>query len=206
MPFFLVCILVVSLFIFGCMKGGYSLTGNTKTVSSEEVSNTSRAEIEKMLKRVERKDAPEEYEVLCYAAGPPTNPEIVEYVCPLDGEKTVLRDQRGAPGYNAASKIIDMRRLVEDLNSKTTLAKFSLDERRLCHTCFPGMTIHQRFVTLVTKYPDGREVRYDYVVLEDLVILEAFLNKKLSYGGENRPLKSQIGKIRYMLGINSSFE
>lgn len=201
MPFFLVCVLVISLFIFGCMKSGYSLTGDSKTVTSEEVSNTSRAEIEKMLKRVEIKEPLKtDSNGLCYYVGPLVDPETREYVCPVDGEKTVFKkdDREADKGYNATYEIIDMRRMVENLNSITTLAKFSLDERRMCHKCFPGIKNNERFVTLVTKYPDGKEVRYDKLLYEDLYNLKAFLIKEPIYG----VYKYEIGKIQAIFGVD----
>ena len=101
-----------------------------------------------------------------------------------------------------------MKRLIEHINSVTNLAEFILDEKRLCHICFPNIKTNERYAYLITKYPDGKEYRYNKVVVEDLRILVGFFEKKLFYKtsyDEEMPLKNEVKRIREILGIEINF-
>jgi len=202
MPFIVILVLMISLFVLGVgMKSSFSQPKEEKTVTSQKITNSSRAEIEAMLKQIETKNAPKgKMGAMCYDMAAP--PEYQEYVCPLDGEKTVF-NRKDNEAYESASGVVEMRRLVERLNSITNLAKFNLDEKRLCHICSPDIKSNERYIALVTKYPDGKEYRYDKISNEDLTILVSFFDKKLNYEGsfgEEIPLKKEIGRIRKLLG------
>ena len=196
-------ILVFSLFVLGVgVKSSFSQSKNEKPITSQKISNSSRAEIEDMLKQIETKTAPEgKMGAMCYEMSMPL--EYQEYVCPVDGQKTAY-NRKDQDIYELVASTVEMKRLVEHLNSVTGLAKFKLDEKRLCHTCSPDIKTNERYVTLITKYPDGREYLYEKVMLEDLRILVGFFEKELIYKSDSDaeiPLKKEIGKIEKILGI-----
>lgn len=201
MPFIIV-ILAVFLFIAGIgMIDSFSQSREQKPVTSQEIMNSSRSQIEDMLKQIETKNAPErKMGAMCYEEVAP--PDYQEYICPLDGEKTVY-DRKNSETYWTIENIVEMRRLVEQINSVTDLADLKLDGRRLCSKCFPGLKSSERYVSLVTTYPDGREHVYDKISVEDLRILAGFFDKKLFYKTSNdgeEPLKDKAAKIQEMLG------
>lgn len=203
MPFFVIFILVFSLFVLGVrMKSSFSQVKEEKTVTSQKITNSSRAEIEDMLKQIGTKKAPERREgAMCYKMALP--PEYQEYVCPIDGEKTVY-DKKDINAYWRIRNIVEMRRLVEHINSVTNLAHLKLDESKLCSKCFPDLKSEDRHVSLVTKYPDGKKHIYSKVFVDDLRILVGFFEKKLFYKTNNDgevPLKNETAKIREILGI-----
>ena len=98
-----------------------------------------------------------------------------------------------------------MRRLVQHINSVTNLANLKLDESKLCSKCFPDLKSEDRYVSLVTKYPDGKKHVYSKVSADDLRILIGFFEKKLFYKTDNDgelPLKDKAAHIREMLGTD----
>jgi len=203
MPLIVIFILVFSLFVLGVgVKSSFSQAKENRTVTSQKITNSSQAEIENMLKQIDTKTAPEgRMGAMCYEMAVPI--EYQEYVCPLDGQKTAY-NRKDYDIYELVASITEMRRLVEHLNSMTNLAKFQLDEKRLCHSCFSNIPIKERYVTLITKYPDGKECLYEKVTLEDLRILVGLFEKKLLYNSDRDaeiPLKNVIGKIEEILGI-----
>jgi hypothetical protein len=203
MSFMLILIFTICLLIAGVgISNSFSQGNEKKPVTSQKITNSSRAEIENMLKQIETKKAPEgRMGAMCYEMAAPI--EYQEYVCPLDGQKTAY-NRKDQDVYELVAGITEMKRLVERLNSVTNLAKFKLDEKRLCHTCSPDIKTNERYVTLITKYPDGRECLYEKVTLEDLRILAGFFERKLIYKSDREaeiPLKNEIGKIEKILGI-----
>ena len=206
MPFMLILIFTICLLIAGVgISNSFSQGSEKRPVTSQRIVNSSRSEIENMLKQIEKKDAPAmKMGAMCYE--PVMSAEYEEYVCPLDGEKTVY-DQKIANAPVSIRNIVEMRRLVEQINSETNWADLKLDESRLCSKCFPGLKSEDRYVLLVTKYPDGREHVYSKVSTEDLRILVGFFEEKLFYktstDGEV-PLKDRAAQIREMLGTQEN--
>ncbi|MFH1613167.1 MAG: hypothetical protein ABIB46_05545, partial [bacterium] len=187
------------------VKSGFLQSKNEKLITSQKISNSSFAEIENMLKRIEKKNAPaEKMGAMCYKMAMP--PKYQEYVCPIDGEKTVY-SRENMEIYNCIDDIVKMRRLIEHINSVTNLAKFTLDEKQLCHICCPNIKTNERYISLIIKYPDNKEYRYNKVITEDLQILKGFFEKKLDYEGDRGsqiPLKEEIKRIKKILGIEIS--
>ncbi len=181
----------------------YAKANTDKPVTSGKVTAASRSEIEQLLKNIEQKPAPvEKMGAMCYK--PSAIKEHVEYICPLDGEKTVYANGQWG-------NMDQLRRQVQQLNSVTKLAVFKLDEKRLCHKCSPKLKQDDRYASLITRYPDGQEVRYDRVTTYDLRLLTGFFEKQLFYTTSNDgevPLKEQLPHIRQMLGLseNSSLQ
>lgn len=202
MSFIAIVILAVFLLVAGIgMSISFWKRPEMKPVASQQIINSSRSEIEDMLQQIQRKKVPElKMGAQCYSPGNIAHNQ--EYVCPRDGEKTVyaVKDQ-GIPWV--ISQIVGMRRIAEHINSITDLASLRLDESRLCNKCFPDLRSEDRYVSLITKYPDGREHLYPKVSADDLRILVGFFEKKLVYETDQeweRPLKDQAAKIREMLG------
>ena len=201
----LIAVLVITFLFAGIgIKRGFSKVAESSRVTSEKIIASSFDEIEGMLMQLERKDEPEEkIGAMCYEVAP--SPEYFEYICPVDGEKTVYNTLKSNEVYWIVEDIVEMRRLVGQLNSQTKLAQFELDERRLRHTCFADINDDQRYVSLVTKYPDGKQNRYEKISTDDLRMLVGFFKKKLSYQSGNDAvfaLKRETGKIREILGLD----
>lgn len=204
MTLWLIVVLIVAFFVAGIgIKKGFTKTSGSGQVTSGLIAASSRAEIEDMLEQLDRKDAPEEkMGAMCYEVAPAQ--PYFEYACPIDGEKTVYNTDINDNVYWFDYDIVGMRRQVKQLNSVTNLAEFELDERRLCHKCFPGIDADKRYVVLITKYPDGKESAYDKVMPEDLRILTGFFEHKLLYKSEREAeyaLKKQADKIKKILGL-----
>lgn len=224
MPLVIVFMLIFSLFVLGVgVKSIFSKTDDENVVTSQKISNSSRGEIEKMLKRIEIEKVPASASGrTCYM--PSLSGEYQEYVCPIHGEKTVLNKVNG---NDFVSNIVEIRRSVDRLNSITNLARFRLDEKKLCRICSPNIGEEQRHITLITRYPDGKEHVYEGVSLDDLQVLEAFFKSGVFYvagPGENlgdegetkaevvsppplgleadSMLKEGVSKIEEILGIN----
>lgn len=204
MPFMLILIFTICLLIAGVgINSSFSQGNKRKPVTSQKIVNSSRSEIENMLKQIEKKNAPAvKMGAMCYKMAMPA--EYQEYVCPIDGEKTVY-DRKNANAYGNIRNIVEMRRLVEYINSVTNLADLKLDDSKLCSKCFPDLKSEDRNVSLATKYPDGREHVYSKVSADDLQILVGFFEKKLFYKTDNDgevPLRDKAAQIREMLGTD----
>jgi len=136
---------------------------------------------------------------MCYDTAAPISYE--EYVCPLDGEKSIY-SQTSAPG-RLTDNIIPMRRLTEQLNKISKTEQFSLDEKRLCGKCSPDLTPQERDISLVVKHKDGKTTTTKVVSLTDLRMLKSFLEKKVTYAndlGIELPLKDKMLRINALLG------
>ncbi|MBF0595685.1 MAG: hypothetical protein HQL22_12075 [Candidatus Omnitrophica bacterium] len=169
-------------------------------VSSEQVQSMSREEIQRALKRIETKSAPaQKMGAMCYEMA--ASPENLEYVCPLDGEKTVY--SRKSKAYGQAGGVVELRRLLNDLQVLAKGISFSLDERKLCSKCSPSIGDDDRKVSLIIKYGDGRIVQTDGVSSEDIRYLMGFFSDGLSYKTSNDgqlPLKQVDARLKELLG------
>lgn len=203
MPIVVIFILIFTLFVVGVgARSGYFQAKEKNPVASQKIVNSPLAKIAAMLKQIKAKNAPAlRMRAMCYnSVAIPL--KYQEYVCPLDGEKTIFNREVNEV-YNSVSGIVEMKRLVERLNSITNLAEFNLDEKRLCHKCSPDIKDNERFIVLVTKYPDGKEYRCDKIFSGDLMMLTDFFEKKINNEGlfgEEAPFKIVTGRIRELLG------
>ena len=177
MQLVIIFILIFAFFVVGLtVKSSFSQSKNEKPVTSERIIGSSRAEINTMLAQIQRVASPEEkMGAMCYDMVAPA--EYEEYVCARDGHKTVYNVYDGMSGHFVRD-IVKIRRLVESINSLTVLAEFKLDEQRLCNICNPKIETSERYVVLITKYPDGKEFRYDRINYYDLITLENYFKKK----------------------------
>jgi len=184
------------------VRSGFSQEAREKQVTSEKVAGSSRAAIRTMLRQVENRPAPETRPgAMCYKVAAP--PEYQEYVCPLDAEKSVYQ-REDYEVYGLAKNIEGMRRTVKNMNSVTQLAVFELDESRMCHVCSPDLEDEERHVSLVVRYPDGKEHRTEKIKIDDLWVLEAFFRQKPIYSSwrdAQLPVKDKMGRIKELLGL-----
>jgi hypothetical protein len=206
MPFLVFVLFVVALLVAGFgIKSGFSESNEKQQVTSQKVAASSRSALNGMLRRIETKEVPErKMGAMCYEMA--ALPEYGEYVCPLDGSKSVY-DNSDYKVRGLIDKIDDMRRTVARLNSLTDLARFALDEKRLCHACSPGLGADERYVSLSVTYPDGKQHTAQKVDIEDLWILAAFFENKLSYTSfqdAQVPLKDKLGRIKELLGTEDA--
>jgi hypothetical protein len=206
MPFIIIAILAVLFLIYGFgIQPGFTQSSQKTSLSAAKVSKSSRTELLKMLGKIEKKDAPErKMGAMCYKVA--MSPEYMEYVCPLDGEKTVY-DRNFSNAYWAIEQIVEMRRFIDQINAKTDLAELKLDESRLCSKCFPGLSAEERYVSLTVLYPDGKKHEYKKINAHELRVLAGFFENDLYYTTSNdgqMPLKEELGKIKAMLGLEES--
>ncbi|MBF0595686.1 MAG: hypothetical protein HQL22_12080 [Candidatus Omnitrophica bacterium] len=171
-----------------------------QTVTSEKVQTMSREDIQRALKRIESNNPPpQKMGAMCYdMVGPPDN---FEYVCPVDGEKTVY--SRKSKAFEQATELQGLRGSIEILRPLAKGVSISLDERRLCNKCNPSLSDAERYATLVLQYVDGRTVRTDRATPEDLRYLIGFFSGGLSYKtftDGQEPLKSVEERLKQLLG------
>ena len=174
-------------------------TKSKQAVTSEKIQAMSREEIQKALKRIESSNPPaKKMGAMCYKMG--ETPENFEYVCPVDGEKTVYSRAQ------ASKQAVDLQGLRSSIEKLRPFAKgisLSLDESKLCAKCNPALPDAERYVSLVLQYADGRTVRTDRVTPEDLRYLTGFFSGGLSYETFNEgqdPLKPVEGRLKQLLG------
>ena len=135
---------------------------------------------------------------MCYMIVPPAF--YREYICPLDGEKTVYTTS-STKEVKILKDLIEIRRVIKYINSITDLLILKLDEQRLCHKCNPDLKEQERYLSLITIYPDGKEHVYNQIEVIDLYLLERFFYKRLENNTDHIPfLKEQKDKIQKILG------
>ena len=203
MPFIAIFLLVLSLLVAGIgIRSSFSQPQKSKDITSDQIMTSSRSTLNDMLKQIEQKDAPEQkMGAMCYDMV--MGPEYIDFVCPRDGEKTVY-DRKNYDSYSVVEDAVEMKRFVKHINSTTDLADLQLDTTKLCIACYPNLNTDQRFVSLITTYPDGKEYVYDNVSLEDLRILNGFFESNLyykTYFDEEIALKGKLEKIKTLLGL-----
>jgi len=203
---FIVFVFLIAVFLVAgiSVRSGFSQEGSAKQVTSEKVAHSSRGEIAEMLRQVEVREAPvAKFGAMCYEMAAP--PEYAQYICPVDGEKSAYKWQDDYQTYSFVTEVLEMRRFLSRVNAVTDLASFILDESRMCHICAPHLKNEERGITLLVLYPDGRQHRYEKVRLEDMRILLAFFEEKLSYPSERDsevPLKGKMDQIKKLLGLD----
>jgi hypothetical protein len=182
----------------GCVKTGGQGDATTNPQPTGDVAS-SKIDVDKLLKRVAEKPAPEMMNpgAMCYAMMVP--PDRAEYVCPACGAKTIHALNRLEGGWGApALSVKHYRTYIEQLNKLGLSAK--LDESFLCSTCkkegVSGLFLE---VTL------GKQVvRTALVDMNDLRKLIAFVQGDLVWKGERDtelPLKPELPRIRQLLGV-----
>ena len=168
-----------------------------------------RLELENRLQKLAESEPPKELFMgaMCYEMMMP--PNRVEYVCPDCGEKTfyvqdsqkegkLKSDERSGYTDNVRKNIPGCRRLIKTIKGLDA----ELIEKDFCNTCSPdtGAPV----LKLVIHYPNGKTHETKNVSVNDLVLLQEFLNGALKhkdfYDGET-PLKNHISRIETLLGV-----
>jgi hypothetical protein len=160
----------------------------------------SRDEIVKMLDRVEASAEPEQVMgAMCYE--PMALPDVMEYICPVCGQKTVYSDETTWMMYEieASRQVFDQIRDVSRLD-------LALDETSFCSFCRPGETDHR--IELLVTWDDG-SASTSRVGTEDLRMLLGFLEGRLSYVTANDaeiPIRPSLERIEELLGVEGTEE
>jgi hypothetical protein len=165
-----------------------------------DIHTMSRDDVRRVLIKIETGAEPSEKQgAMCYDISMP--PAYEEYVCPLDGEKTVY--SKGSPAQSYLGPLLETQNLLKVLQSSVKGISFVLDTARLCSTCFPGVDDTQRYILLRVNYPDGRSVESVRIVPDDIRYLIGFFTNGRTYrtdtGGE-RPLKRLMPRLKELLG------
>lgn len=162
----------------------------------------SREDMQKALQKIGSSSAPpEKMGAMCYSVA--ARPRTLEYVCPVDAAKTVYSS--GSEAFGQVATLQGLRGLLTELRSRAKGLSVSLDERKLCTCCSPGLKDEERSAALVLQYDDGKTVRTDGVTAEDLRYLIGFFTDGLSYktstDGQS-PLKPVEARLKQLLGEN----
>ncbi len=164
----------------------------------------SRAGVAARLAAVAEQPAPPERwpGALCYA--PVGLPDPVEHVCPDCGAKTLYpctpRSDGLAVGraYLVGTLLPECRRLLAEVRDLDV----RLDESEFCEKCRPGVASPR--ITLVVRYPDGRDQRTEEVTPDDLRLLAELTSGALTHEGEREsrsPLKDHLPRLETLLGV-----
>ena len=171
----------------------------SSSITVKKIKSMSRADLEQMLARIEKRVAPEPRQgAMCYEETIP--PERVDYVCTVCGEKTLYAKQWETAVF-LERELGDCRRQVGALK-RTISMDLRLDERNFCRKCVPEANTNG--LALVVRYEDGNTHTCSGVRMEDLLLIRGFLSGKDAYATWNEgeePIKSRIPRLRELLGL-----
>jgi hypothetical protein len=205
MPFFIIVLVALLILIAGTGINKCFSQNGKDIITTKTITDSSRNEIAAMVANIERKTTPaKKMGAMCYEVA--FAPEYLEYICCLDGEKTVY-DRNVSNTYWMIEPVVEMRRLVDQINTSTELVKLILDEGRLCGKCSPNLEDQDRYVSLITLYSDGSQYIHDKITIDDLRKLSGFFSNRLYYETSNEgqlPLKEEIPKLKTILGIENN--
>lgn len=184
--------------VLACCAGYLRVSASRpRETLSQKLMKTSRDDLVVMLRAVETADEPPAVMgAMCYRVA--TLPEVVEYVCPVCGEKTVYPE-----GY-APSSLQDLEETRAEFAALDAVTEIdiSLDETPLCGCCGAADSLSDT-PRIVVRYPDGSE----YVTTlagNDLQVLRGFLSGGLSWETDTDgllPIKPHLERIRTILGL-----
>jgi len=171
---------------------------NKPAVTSQKVQSMPREDIKKALEKSEpaTKES-EKVQAMCYMVAPLTSQ--FEYICPLDGEKTVY-----SQSSKAYASVIDVVHMRNEIKKTLSLAKdmlISLDERKLCAKCSPGLSDEERSVTLVVQYADGRTIRTERVNSSDIGHLVIYIKDGFTFIESNHGIGSASSPLETRLKV-----
>ena len=131
---------------------------------------------------------------MCYKVAAP--PNRIEYVCPVDGHKTLYTNSQAIFIYQ---ELFSMRNYVNAI----TNIRVRLDESEFCKVCTPEATDPKIYLEI--RY--GKDEPVHRVALnsaDDLSPIYQFLNGRQTYGdgydGET-PMKTYLVRLQQLLGI-----
>lgn len=132
---------------------------------------------------------------MCYA--PIRMPTVVEYICPVDGEKTIYTNSLV---YYVDAVIPQMRYMLSMIHG----IHIELDESEFCRKCNPD--IENPKVYLTTRIDENTSTKVAIYSATDLTLLQAFLNDRLVYStgpDGDTPLKDQLKRLEEILGVKA---
>ncbi len=194
---FVVLLALLTFGAAGCSRKPADSQNSRNPVTVHSIHAMSKGEIEKMLRRLETQKAPKpKMGAMCYDVAAP--PSRAEYVCPRCGEKTLYTS--GDTEFIARE--LEACRREFDMLKKETKLPISLDESSYCGHCSPNARQHQLIFSIT--YDNGRTHTDSPITCQDIQMLKAFLQERLSYPtsyGEYRPLKEQLPRLMELLGV-----
>ena len=203
MPWLIALVLILG----GLCWAGFAVRAQAQEkkapVTVEQVSNASSAEIERMLRDVETRPAPEpKMGAMCYKVA--MSAPATEYVCPVCGEKTVypLGEKQWQTPLNGLEDLRSLQAKAQE-QAQRRQASVTLDEKQFCRQCLPDFTNTPQAV-LVVELPDGREQRTERVGENDLRMLRDFFAGRNVLKGpqdDEEPLKNELPRLRELLGL-----
>lgn len=174
-----------------------ALTG--ASMMTEDVVSLSSSQIDFMLARLEREEAPEPvFGAMCYEMM--AAPSVAEYICPICGEKTVYMDEYTQTAF-ISWELDGARRLAESIDAMTDL-DIVLDETLYCSSCC-AEEVEDPYLVLRVIHENG-DTFENRVSLTDLRKLDSFLRGRLYWLTDNdsqEPLKDDADRIRELLGF-----
>lgn len=194
--------IVVFVFCQNTEKNKNKPIANIQNIKDSIINNgkpMNKKEIEEKLKILAKSEAPDPQSLkvgaMCYA--PSRLPPTIDYICPVCGEKTIYTLRQD---YNIIKNLPQSRSIAKALNSYG----ITIDESSFCAKCRKNDTENPT-INLIIKYTDQPEPRIiKGISLNDLVILQEFLNDKKIHKGANdreEPLKKYTDRLSYLLGI-----
>jgi hypothetical protein len=176
-------------------KPAPSAAPSPTAVQAAKLAALNKAELRKMLARIEQAKAPEpKMGAMCYEMVAP--PERMEYVCPQCGERTLYAKD---VAWKWNFELDNCRRLFKELPKRETM---TLDESSFCRKCHPGTNAPS--LKLQIRYDNGSTNTVPNITSDDLRILAGFFFGKLEYPTANDGtgvLKKELPRLRQLLGI-----
>lgn len=200
-----IAIAVLAFFVISALigaGGGAALRRSRECrMTCARLKSMTQSQVEKLLARVERSDAPEPVEgAMCYAAMPVQS--TAEYVCPICGEKTIYGSDSA---WLVTRQVASARRYVEQITAGSAM-EISLDETALCSFCSGGEGSPSLILRIA--YEDGETVSSE-VTDFDLQLLAGLFHNSLTYTTFNdgeMPLQPYLGRMREVLGLPAGSE
>ena len=190
--------IVVIVFGFGIVTGIHALqkTADTKKQGQEQKMNRlSSDQIRKQLTTLSLKQPPKDLSMrgaMCYDMAMP--PERGEYVCPVDGEKTLYTT------YMVNFIMYDLP-AIRDIAGAMPGVTVTIDESQFCRICSPDIKDPQLIMTV--NYSD-RTHTVKGITTEDLKLMREFLTGKDRHKDDfdaESALKEYIPRLEELFGV-----
>jgi len=205
--FLIIVVLVVTGFFFaGCGKKTRGRTTIDVNISNGQT--FSKQDIEEHLEKIKKAPLPEfsMKGAMCYEVADP--PDRIDYVCPDCGEKTLYAigstaDPNEQFLWNITKTLNELENYQHHVKQIDTI-DISLVQSQFCKHCNPD--IKEPKLGLIVKYPDSQQVHRVYdISIEDLMMIKAFTEGKLTYIGEldnEYILISDFNRLEELLGVD----
>ena len=130
---------------------------------------------------------------MCYSPVP--IPTSVDYICPVDGTKTVYTIDNTYYVYEYLPRVRNLAKQIRGIH-------LELDEREFCKQCSPNIEKPQLYIVIQYSQTDTVRIQTDGV--NDLLLIQDLLQDKRihTYANDGQdPLKNSIERIEELLGI-----